>query len=362
MKKTKLLQKSKNFALTFIVILSFSCQEESHAPVSETIEESENFITMEEANGIASKLKYQPFDDGKFPIQAKTDKNLTRAKIVKNTTAVPDEDGKIVYYVINYEDSGFIVLSADNRVNPVLAFSASGRFPIKETQYPSGLVAWLAETKDLVKNVRRYNIKQSKEVKEAWTKSIIQNLVSADILSDGVVANRIEPIDPGPIGPGNPGGCANKHEFIGPLLQTSWGQWGVYNDLAPNLGCANADGRAPTGCVATAMAQIMRFHEFPNNYSWFNMPDNWGTMETAQLMRDIGDDVNMEFGCNGSGADTEDEVASSFRNDFGYASASYADYNSETVTNNIRSGRPVILKGGRNTGWWIFGVYSDGHA
>jgi hypothetical protein len=70
----------------------------------------------------------------------------------------------------------------------------------------------------------------------------------------------------------------------------------------------------------------------------------------------------MDWGCDGSSASTEDEVASSFRNDFGYSTASYADYNHTTVQQQLRWNRPVILKGGRNTGWWIFGVYSDGHA
>ena len=110
------------------------------------------------------------------------------------------------------------------------------------------------------------------------------------------------------------------------------------------------------------MAQIMNFHEFPNNYNWDNMPDLWGTSETARLMRDIGDAVDMNWGCNSSGADTQDEVASSFRNDFGYSSASYAGFNRETVKQQLRWNRPEILRGGRKSGWWIFATYKDGHA
>jgi hypothetical protein len=46
---------------------------------------------------------------------------------------------------------------------------------------------------------------------------------------------------------------------------------------------------------------------------------------------------------------------------FGYSSATYADYDYQTVVNELNNNRPVILRGGRNAGWWIFGVYTDGH-
>jgi hypothetical protein len=122
----------------------------------------------------------------------------------------------------------------------------------------------------------------------------------------------------------------------------------------------DGDGRAPTGCVATAMAQVMKYHEFPNNYNWDNMPDLWGTMETARLMRDVGDAVNMDWGCDGSGADTKDEVASSFRNDFGYSSASYSGFNRDIVKQQLRWNRPVILRGGRKSGWYAYNNWNPG--
>jgi hypothetical protein len=79
-------------------------------------------------------------------------------------------------------------------------------------------------------------------------------------------------------------------------------------------------------------------------------------------MRDIGVAVNMDYGCNGSSANTSSKVAPAFKNSFGYGSALYADYNYMTVKNELRYNRPVILKGGRQTGWWIFSQYKDGHS
>ena len=47
------------------------------------------------------------------------------------------------------------------------------------------------------------------------------------------------------------------NEQIGPLMQTTWGQGSPYNSFTPS--------NTPTGCVAVATAQIMRYHEWPNN-------------------------------------------------------------------------------------------------
>lgn len=110
------------------------------------------------------------------------------------------------------------------------------------------------------------------------------------------------------------------------------------------------------------MAQIMKYHQYPASYNWDAMPNTSGSSETSRLMRDIGTSVNMDYSCNGSGADTENEVAASFKNDFNYTSATYSDYDSEVVKQQLRGNKPVILRGGRESGWWIFVTYKDGHA
>jgi hypothetical protein len=54
-------------------------------------------------------------------------------------------------------------------------------------------------------------------------------------------------------------------DVIGPLLATSWDQGNHYNESCPPAAEAapNCDGRAPTGCVATVFAQIMKYHAWP---------------------------------------------------------------------------------------------------
>lgn len=69
---------------------------------------------------------------------------------------------------------------------------------------------------------------------------------------------------------------------VGPLLTTTWSQWGPYNMYCP-AGC-------PTGCVPTAIAQVMNYWKWPkttigmvgkedfsgHTYDWDNMLDNYG--------------------------------------------------------------------------------------
>jgi hypothetical protein len=117
------------------------------------------------------------------------------------------------------------------------------------------------------------------------------------------------------------------------------------------------------------MAQVMRFHEFPANYSWVNMPDDQGTIETATLMSDIGVAVDMDWACGSSGAYMSD-AKNAFSNDFGYQTASYSSFNRDQVIQQIRSNRPVLLSGYRTRtqngilcfmGWCSYS-YSNGHA
>jgi hypothetical protein len=121
-------------------------------------------------------------------------------------------------------------------------------------------------------------------------------------------------------------GRAQTSEIVSPLLSTEWGQdksndsldCNAYNyyitDTGNNCTC-DIQKRCPTGCVATAMAQIMKYWNYPvfmpckkEQYDWCNMPRllmntfNPNYMEErnaiARLMRDCGEAVNMVY-CDG---------------------------------------------------------------
>lgn len=164
------------------------------------------------------------------------------------------------------------------------------------------------------------------------------------------------------IGP-SPRRAPDTKADIEPLIHSKWGQWAPFNDLCPT----NADGtKVPTGCVATAMAQIMYYHRWPKHgkgekeyttsidntkitlsanfaettYQWDKMVDDYSQPDiseearraVAQLMLDCGISVSMNYEVDGSGAQSDDVPV---------ALKSYFDYGTDINGVNIVSERDL---------------------
>ena len=108
---------------------------------------------------------------------------------------------------------------------------------------------------------------------------------------------------------------------VAPLLTTTWGQRSPYNNFCPTLN----NRKLITGCVTTAVAQIMKYYAWPtcgqgecmaeihnldttytkvtlgDEYHWDKMKDDYSrgaklkTTEVARLMRDVGHAVNVRY-------------------------------------------------------------------
>ena len=153
-------------ALLLLGIFMFSCSEDEKFEIETSTQQVKNFVGLDEVSNIASVIQY-PLSSN--PKNAKFKRHgVTRTKEVENITKVPDENGNTSYYIINYKNGGFVLIAADNRADPILAFSYSKKFPLNESKYPNGLVEWLVRTKDFVKNIRESNLEQSEEVKKLW--------------------------------------------------------------------------------------------------------------------------------------------------------------------------------------------------
>lgn len=113
----------------------------------------------------------------------------------------------------------------------------------------------------------------------------------------------------------------HRSQPVAPLLTTTWGQGKPYNHYCPTLN----EKKLITGCVATAVAQIMKYHAWPsrgvgectaeihnldtlrttitlgNEYRWDRMRDHYSrssrlrTGEVARLMRDVGHALHMMY-------------------------------------------------------------------
>ena len=218
------------------------------------------------------------------------------------------------YQIIGNEQGGFAVIAADDLVPEVLGVSTS--------KYSDGAN----------ENFR-------------WWLEAVQGAVQYAV-QNGVSLSTTKP-DP-----------AKYPTHVGPLMTTLWDQGEPYNRLLPTS--LYGGGRCVTGCVATAMAQVLKYFEVPvcgigsrtiyypqgnytgtaitadfgeHNYDWANMLDDYKgvsynddqAMAVAVLMRDCGVAADMQYGGsnnteNGSGAYSTD-AAAGLRTYFGIADA-----------------------------------------
>ncbi len=158
---------------------------------------------------------------------------------------------------------------------------------------------------------------------------------------------------------------------ISPLLTTKWDQGKPYNLLCP--------GNSYTGCVATAMAQVMNYHQWPDTtltevpgttaygdtidtlpiigFDWKAMRNTYrgndsDGMAVAELMLYAGCSVSMSYSTSGSGAYSEN-VPHALVHYFGYDSGLKLEYRSnysiaewdDMMYNELANNRPVYYSG-----------------
>lgn len=178
---------------------------------------------------------------------------------------------------------------------------------------------------------------------------------------------------------------------VAPLLTTRWGQTGAYNKFTPVVN----DKQSPSGCVATALAQIMNYHKWPLQpvgsatcsdsndveysmdfdgitFEWEKMSQSYAKDDTASeaadavatLMKVVGYAVNMEYGPSGSGA-TDKDAMKGMVNNLRYSSdlesarreAFTRGEWEELLYTMLRAGQPIYYTG-RDAVW----IGSGGHA
>ncbi len=287
-----------------------------------------NFIVEDVALDISKKLDHRVSTSQQVAVGGKVEKIK---KEVKEFKSIKDENGENLLYITNYKGGGFVILSADNRLSPVLAYSENNEFRTNTNEYSSGLVEWLSATKEDVKFIRRSKTLQSEKVRKQWENITVYKLID-------------EP---------EQGDCQNEYERVGPLLSTKWYQKCGFNDFMDSLNCSTSlpCGKAYAGCVPVAMAQVMKYHNHPTNYNWANMPNTYGTPTTAYLIKDIHDAITAIFcHCGGTGVPPDYDLASVFTDKFDYSSATQGSYNKGILQQQLKFNKPVILSGNPESG------------
>ncbi|MBR5678919.1 MAG: C10 family peptidase [Paludibacteraceae bacterium] len=251
-------------------------------------------------------------------------------------TRLKNNSDELAYYVFGAEEGGFVLVSADDRLRPVIGHAYRGYYD--EQHFPENMREWLDYLTEQISN-----------------------------LPDTYFA----------------GPRKQKHYTeVEPLLdKIEWNQGEPYNNDCPSV-----DGKkCPTGCVATAAAQIMKYYEYPekgrgsHQYKWgykgdttvlsanFNHYYDWDNMlasykeggysqteadAVSQLMSDLGIAFNMGYAPGGSGAN-EYVAARAMVEYFKYDSAAQvismdligAEKFEEKVAKELKFNRPVMMSG-----------------
>lgn len=235
------------------------------------------------------------------------------------------------YYVFNVENNGgFVIVSGDDRTEAILGYADKGNLDLN--RLPDNLKVWLGIYEQAIKSMT------DQQVKRVSTRGI-------------------------------------SHDAIAPLLGSQWGQGAPYNAQCPIIN----EVTSPTGCVATAMAQLMYYHKWPesvdaipgyNNYMWGMTMDelpattfDWNNMKTsygeneqadevAKLMRYCGQATQTQYFEDESAVSSDVDLLSILTQTFGYDASlrvvsrlSYLAQNWEQqIYDELNLSRPVLYR------------------
>ena len=258
-----------------------------------------------------------------------------------NISMVQAETGHQSLYAFNADGGGFVIVAGDDCVEDVLAYSTNGYFD--GDNMPPALQSLLDSYVDGIASLRRSNSKA-------------------------------------------PARISRPHPPVTPLLKTDWGQMEPYNRECPSIKDSST-GKSyvtATGCVATAMAQVLNYHQWPKEsttryttpngnvveptaFDWSQMLENYREQEyneaqasaVAHLMAWCGKSVDMKY-ASSSGAYTPD-IAPALRNCFNCDQGTRQVFRyevskeewEELIYQELANGRPVIYNGSNSV--------EDGH-
>jgi methionine-rich copper-binding protein CopC len=286
-----------------------------------------------------------------------------------------NRQGQLLAYIVDLKPQGYIVVPSDDLAEPVICYDSEGHF--------SGALVRQDALADMLQS----------DIPSRWRRWTAPG-VSAQALNDYRVKlvaqwQQLQAAASGPL----PVGAQSSTTVVAPLLTTAWNQGGFdTNNTASGEAPYSTDLPDPedcTGCVATAMAQIVRYWKYPTtgptggNYchvdgtlEYLSMAEaaqqaglplafNYSQMavnpavgsnypEIAYLMACCGIANCMTWTVSESGAQGESILATAYKTNFHYASATcyvcpqndqganWADINS-IMENDLNNGRPIQI-------------------
>ena len=378
--------------LTMCSILLLSCEnkfEDGGIYISNNTEQTSSpyHITLEQA----LNNMYSTMDALNLGTRAK-------CRVVKDVQLIPSArrqtrsgDALGAFYVVNFEnDEGFAILAADTRISAdVIGIGEQGNFeyvPIEESMTRSGVIDTLDTSADVLTLDDLY-VPEEDDYLLGGGKDDGNNFLSRAIdILDGNIENPIDNGDGGGTGGGgNYRIIETTEELISPLISTKWGQNEPYNYKCPRYYYYlhtqsdtiryKVDYDFPydtfygyvgykliaTGCIATALAQILAYHNYPNTNTilgesdvtdWGDFPIELGTDSIpthidhiSSLMYTIGVGCNMYYGFGGGTQSfSTPQRARNYMEQLGYQNVKrHTYYTTSTIRQMLRNDCPVLI-------------------
>jgi hypothetical protein len=290
----------------------------------------------------------------------------------RNVRTFTDDSGEPIYYIVNLQPRGFVIVSADDLIEPIIGFAEDGIYDPSPDNPLGALVT--GDLKGRVTAVRGAHRLQAiaKKQKISAPQGKWSYFISLGEASDN--------------GFGLMGLASLSDIRVPPLLQSKWAQTTCGTN--PPLDCYNyhTPEQYRCGCVATAIAQLMRYYQYPNTpigihnfaikvdgisrtvptlggdgsggiYNWSRMVMVPGDNTTepqreaiGALCYDAGISINTEYDSDGASADTH-KAKEALTTTFKYGNAVSGFNSGEDIGSgligminpNLDAKKPVIL-------------------
>ena len=388
-------------ALLLIAIVLFSCNNAAEEYCPDTYEITNKDVQYDENTFVSKELGLKVANNFYMKLNKQAESHLKGNKTRSNDFSMVEtisENGLVLMYLVNYSDSGFVIVSATKDFYPILAYSDESNLDLNNNIY--GIDEWLEDTKHEIKtcsqkcdsvkaknhnlwNMDSTTLNRTKFEKtrsgslsdadiacyirceqyldqygyggdEGWHftplsdakqvfeekgfASIYQNLCYSAEFNHSTISNTVLGYKI----------CTIKNK-VGPLLSTKWHQRSPFNDLC--------DG-SPAGCGAIAVAQVMKYYKHPQTFSYNGFAFDWNTIpdipsatsSQSALVKLVANAIDTHFESSYSWA-TPGSIEDGL-DLLGY-NVSTGDDDCHRVRTEIMSGkRPVIMLG--NDDNWSF--------
>lgn len=255
-----------------------------------------------------------------------------------------------VCYIIKMNPKGFVIVSADDNSFPIIGYSFDE--DIIPNQLPESMQEYL-------------NLASNQIIKAKGLKQSVYNNIWYKIENEPLTKTTF------------------SENAIAPLLNLYWDQGVPYNNYCPPS-IHGPGGHCVTGCVATAMAQAMKYWNYPEHgkgsktfiwsdidtidyettyYRWSQMTPSANSQSgdaIAELMYHCGVSVNMNYGPDGSSSYTE-WVPDAMKDYFRYhpsirfkQRSKFTDYDWDILIRDELNYRRVVIYSGSGTGGHAF--------